>query len=141
MNYFWIKALHIISFIAWYAGMFYIWRLFVYHAESAHQETKNTFVVMERKLLRIIMWPASILTTIFGVWMLVINWVGFSPSFWIWIKIGLVVVLFGLQYLAEIYRKKLLEGKQYNSKLFRILNEVPTLILFGIVILAVLKPV
>ena len=140
MGYLWLKALHIISFVAWFAGMFYIWRLFVYHAETKSQEVRDTLAVMERKLYKIIMMPAATLTLVFGIWMLVLAWDAYYMRAWIWLKVSLVLVLLFLHFLSDYYRKKLLSGAVYNSKKFRILNEMPTLILFAVVILATLKP-
>ncbi len=140
MLYLWLKAFHIISLIAWYAGIFYIWRLFVYHSMSTSREAKEQFMVMERKLLSVIMKPAAILTILPGVWMLVLQWDAFSVSLWIWLKIVLVLLVLFQHGLAEYYRRRLAAGVEYPHKKFRILNEFPTLLLIGIVLLVVLKP-
>ena len=134
-----LKALHIISLVAWFAGIFYIWRLFVYHAETNSEEVKKTLAIMEEKLYRIIMNPAMIATILFGSLLFYLQWNSFSSMIWIWTKISLVVLLIGLQHLANRYRKRLLLGEKFNSKQFRILNEVPTLLLFLIVFLVVFK--
>jgi len=84
--------------------------------------------------------PAATLTLVFGIWMLVLAWDAYYMRAWIWLKISLVLVLLFLHFLSDYYRKKLLSGAVYNSKKFRILNEMPTLILFAVVILATLKP-
>ncbi len=140
MLYLWFKALHIIGFVAWFAGMFYIWRLFVYHAGTSSYDVKVQLAIMERKLYQIIMGPAMVFTIAFGIGLLVIRWEGIYQSVWIWLKIGLVFLLFLMHLLAGRYRHQLERGREYNPRIFRILNEVPTLLLFGIVILAVLKP-
>ena len=140
MGYLWIKAFHLISLIAWFAGMFYIWRLFVYHSETDSQEVKNTLSIMEKKLYKIIMTPAMILTVTFGLWMLFLRLDSFLNVYWIWLKILIVCLLIGLHFSADYYRKLLLSGNEFPSRKFRIINEIPTLILFAVVILAVIKP-
>jgi len=134
------KAVHIIFFVAWFAAMFYIWRLFVYHAETDSEEVRGTLEIMERKLYRIIMVPASVVTLVFGLATFAIRWDGLAPMAWIWIKLVLVGGLFVLQFMAGEYRRRLAEGASYSGRLFRILNEVPTLLLVAIVLLAVFKP-
>ncbi len=138
--YLWMKAMHIISFIAWYAGIFYIWRLFVYHAMAESPDVKKTLEVMEYKLLRYIMMPASAATLIFGLILMMIQWGMIAVTLWFWIKLILVTLVFAQHILAGYYRKQLAAGRQYNHKLFRWLNEFPTVLLIGIVILAVVKP-
>ncbi|MCB1179642.1 MAG: protoporphyrinogen oxidase HemJ [Leptospiraceae bacterium] len=140
MLYQWCKILHIIGLVAWFAGMFYIWRLFVYHVESESVDVKNTLAVMERKLYKIIMRPAMVFTLFFGFMMLYLNWKFYSKAGWIWTKIFLVCILLFLHYLSDWYREQLLKGKTYPSKKFRILNEMPTILLILIVILVILKP-
>jgi len=140
MLYLWAKALHIIGIIAWFAGIFYIWRLFVYHAETNSQEVRDTLAVMEKKLFIIIMQPAMIFSLFFGFLMLYLNWEYLSKTLWIWLKLFLVCGVVVIHFLSNWYRKKLLEGKTYSSKRFRVLNEVPTLLMILIVILVVLKP-
>ncbi|MCB1160741.1 MAG: CopD family protein, partial [Leptospiraceae bacterium] len=127
-------------FTAWFAGIFYIWRLFVYHAETGSQEVRDTLAVMERKLYKYIMRPAMVVTIFCGTALLWIQWNSFARTYWIWIKVGLVVLVLFQHFLSEYYRHQLLKGKEYNSKLFRVLNEFPTLLLIFIVILVILKP-
>lgn len=112
----------------------------MYHCETDSREVKDTLSVMEKKLYKIIMTPAMILTVFFGLWMLILRFDSFRNVYWIWIKLLFIIGLIYLHFLAGSYRRKLLQGIRYNSKKFRILNEVPTLILFIAVILAVLKP-
>ncbi|HMV44470.1 MAG TPA: protoporphyrinogen oxidase HemJ [Leptospiraceae bacterium] len=138
--YLWFKALHIISLIAWFAGIFYIWRLFVYHTETNSEDVKATLAIMERKLYTIIMRPAMFATLFFGFGLFYLQWNAFSNSIWIWLKIFLVILVVGQHHMANFYRKKLLEGVVYRSKKFRILNEIPTLLMILIVILVVFKP-
>ncbi|MCB1309217.1 MAG: CopD family protein, partial [Leptospiraceae bacterium] len=138
--YLWFKALHIIGVVAWFAAIFYIWRLFVYHAETDSDAVRETLATMERRLYRAIMVPASIFTLVFGILLLYVRWNPLGQTIWIWIKIALIIVLYYLQFLANYYRKQFLLGKTYSSRRFRILNEVPTVILIIVVILAIRQP-
>ena len=139
--YLWIKAFHLISLVAWFAGLFYIFRLFVYHVKFKDQKNMaEAYTVMERKLLYVIMHPAMLLTIAFGVTMLVMN-----PTLWKtpWMhgKLALVAGLIVYQIYAGITHKRFAQGDfRLSEKACRILNEVPTLLLVGIILLAVLKP-
>ncbi len=135
----WLKALHIIFMVTWFAGLFYLPRLFVYHAMAIDQTSLDRFKVMERKLFYGIMTPGLILTLIFGVSMMVIN--DYSGQLWLNIKLGLITVLI----VYHIYCGKLLidfkRDKNTRSHVFyRWFNEFPVLILFAIIFLAVLRP-
>ncbi len=140
MIYLWIKAFHIIFMVAWFAGMFYIWRLFVYHMENPHKEVKDQLHIMEKKLFKIIMNPAMFLTVFFGLLLLILNWNYFIHVKWIWIKILIVCFLIYWHFLAFYYIKQFEKNISYPSKKFRIMNEIPTLILITVVLLAILKP-
>jgi len=140
MGYLWIKAFHIIFMVAWFAGMFYIWRLFVYHAETSSDEVKKTLTVMENKLYKIIMTPAMIVTVSLGTWMIFLRLDHFLSVGWIWLKLAAVTILIILHFISASYKNRLQSGEIFLSKKFRILNEMPTLILFIAVILAILKP-
>jgi putative membrane protein len=137
----WLKALHIGFMVAWFAGIFYLPRLFVYHAENKDAATNETFKVMERRLLFFVT-PFALLTLIFGVAIIMIygaDW--FRQSGWLHTKLLLVTFL----YLYHGYCFKLLSDFKHDrntrsAKFYRIFNEVPVLILFAIVILAVVKP-
>ncbi len=141
--YLWLKALHIISFTAWMAGMFYLPRLFAYHADTKPgSESSELFKVMERRLLRIIMNPAMIATWILGI-ALVINTGAGAPGSGAWIhaKLLLVLCMSGLHGFLAVCRKRFERGENIRSaKFYRILNEVPTAIFALIVLLAVFKP-
>ena len=138
--YLFIKAIHIISLVSWFAGLFYIWRLFVYHAESNEKAVHNQLAIMEKKLFYIIMQPAFILTIITGSFLLYLSWSIFSRQYWIWLKVFLVLLVIVNHFLSNFYRKKLLENSKYVSgRFFRLMNEVPTLLLMVIVFLVVLK--
>lgn len=134
----WIKVLHIISFISWFAGLFYLPRLYVYHVENSdHEHTRKTLETMEYKLLKFIMNPAMIATWVFGLGL--IHYAGTAE--WLHAKITLVVILSAFHMYLGVVRKKLInEPSKFSSKYFRFINEVPTVILILIVILVVVKP-
>lgn len=133
-----LKVLHIISFVSWFAGLFYLPRLFVYHVENnTNREMNEVFQKMEYKLLRIIMNPAMILTWIFGL--ALIHYVGFA--WWLALKLILVGVLTAFHmYLAKIRKNLEHNYRDYTSQYLRIINEVSTILLILIVILVVVKP-
>lgn len=136
----WLKVLHILSLIAWMAAMFYLPRLMVYHADAAPGSDKSeTFKVMERRLLKAIATPAMIATWIFG---LLLAWQGgWFASGWLHAKLLFVLLLSGMHgYLAGAVRRFAADANTKSARFYRILNEVPTVLLIGIVILVVLKP-
>ncbi len=141
MSYLWFKALHVISVIAWMAGMFYLPRLFVYHVGAkAGSELSETLKVMERKLLRIIINPAMILSFIFGIAMLLQNPDLLHQPF-MHAKLGLVVLMTGLHgYLAKCRKLFAADQNRHSARFYRYLNEAPTLLMIGIVILVIVKP-
>jgi putative membrane protein len=141
MSYEIIKALHIISVIAWMAGLLYLPRLFVYHADTPLGSVQaETFKVMERRLLKAIMTPAMITSFIFGIWMLVLV-PALLTEIWMIIKIVCVFGLAGCHGLFSRMRRDLENDKlPYSSKVYRIWNEAPTLLMIIVVIMAVLKP-
>lgn len=137
----WIKALHIISVICWFAGIFYLPRLFVYHAMSEDEVSIERFKVMERKLYRGIMNPSMIATLIFGIWLSVLNWDYYISSGWFHAKLTLVVLLIGYHHWCGAIRKKFERGENTKSHVFyRWFNEAPVIALVLIVILVVVKP-
>ncbi|QGZ35372.1 protoporphyrinogen oxidase HemJ [Stappia indica] len=140
MLYLWLKVLHIISVIAWMAAMFYLPRLFVYHAEAGPGTPQSeTFKVMERRLLKAIMTPAMISSWIFGLWVAYEG--GFFSSGWLHAKLTLVLVMSGLHgYLARCVRQFAADANTHSSRHYRIVNEVPTVLMVLIVILVVIKP-
>ena len=141
IHYEWIRALHIISVIAWMAGMLYLPRLFVYHAESPPASDKSeTFKVMERRLLRFIMNPAMISTWLFGLTMLYAN-PALLGNGWIHVKLLLVLVMSGLHgYFAATVRRFAHDHNVHSALFFRWLNEAPTVLMIAVVFLAVLEP-
>jgi protoporphyrinogen IX oxidase len=136
----WIKAFHIIAVISWMAGMLYLPRLFVYHcgAEPGSKQSE-TFKVMERRLLRAIINPAMILTWLLGLWLV---WRGgFVAAGWLHLKLALVVLLSGVHMaFARWVRDFGADRNPRSEKFYRIMNELPTLLMIGIVILVVVKP-
>jgi putative membrane protein len=138
--YLWFKALHIIAVIAWMAGMLYLPRLFVYHCEAEPGSRQSeTFKVMERRLLRAIMNPAMIATWVFGLWL---AWdAGFFSDPWLHAKLALVVALSAVHgYFAGCVRAFAADRNTRPQRFYRIMNEVPTLLMIVIVILVVVKP-
>ncbi|MBI3395136.1 MAG: CopD family protein [Spirochaetia bacterium] len=141
MIFFWLKAFHFVGMISWFAGMFYIWRLFVYNAMSESADVKAQLNVMASKLYRIIMMPAMIVTLVCGGTMVAMRWEAYSQVMWIWFKVFFVGVLVGFHFLANWFRLMLEKGEHpFSHKTFRYLNEVPTICMFLIVFLAVFKP-
>ncbi|WP_109074924.1 MULTISPECIES: protoporphyrinogen oxidase HemJ [unclassified Azospirillum] len=141
MLYDWIKALHVISIIAWMAGLLYLPRLFVYHCQvSAGSEASETFKVMERRLLRVIMNPAMIASYVFGITMIVLTpeWM---KQGWLHAKILFVLLLTVSHMMMARWRRDFAEDRNTRpQRFFRIANEVPTLLMIGIVIFVIVKP-
>lgn len=142
--YLWLKALHIISVTAWMAGMLYLPRLFVYHTQVAiGSETSELFKVMERRLLRYIINPAMITCWIFGV-ALILKIHAFDPEInghWIHAKLGMLVLMQLCHAMMARCRRLFAQDRNpYSTRFYRILNEVPTALLIGIVLVVVLKP-
>jgi putative membrane protein len=136
----WIKAAHVIAVISWMAGMLYLPRLFVYHTNAPKDSQQSeTFKVMERRLYRLIINPAMVATWVFGLWL---AWKGFAFSGgWLHAKIALVVVLSGVHgYLGGAVRRFAEDRNEKPARHWRIVNEVPTLLMVAIVILVVVKP-
>lgn len=139
--YLWIKSLHIIFMVAWFAGLFYIFRLFVYHVKHReNQSMTEAYSVMEKKLLYAISHPAMLLTLGFGIWMIVLNPLLLKQA-WLHAKLGAVALLIAYQIFSGITFRRFKKGDYFLSeKACRWINEVPTLLLVTIVFLVVLKP-
>ena len=137
----WIKALHIIFMVTWFAGLFYLPRLFVYHADCHDEAGQARLLVMERKLF-IIMTIGAILTTVFGGWMLAdYAWAAYRESGWLAVKLLLVGLLIGFHLYCGVIMKEFRVGTAAHSQVFyRWINEIPALLLIAIVLLAVVKP-
>lgn len=140
-HYLWIKAFHIISVIAWMAGMFYLPRLFAYHADAEKGSDKSeTFKVMERRLLRIIINPAMIAAFVFGIMMIIAN-PGLLQTPWFHAKLTLVLLMTAVHGLLARWRKVFMRDENTRpAKFYKIWNEVPTVLMIIIVILAIVKP-
>ncbi|MHC2146943.1 hypothetical protein D3C76_716430 [compost metagenome] len=140
MLFLWIKALHIVSVVCWFAGLFYLPRLFVYHAQSQDSTSQERFVTMERKLYRGIMLPSMIATLVFGIWLMSLT-PGFLSQGWMHAKLTLVILLIGYHHMCGAQLKRFARGENTRSHVFyRWFNEVPVLILLAVVILVVVKP-
>jgi len=145
MDYLHFKALHLIFMVCWFAGLFYVVRLFIYHKEadkkeeSVKQILQDQYTLMSKRLLSIITWPAAILTTIFGVSMLVENPMYLQQD-WMHVKLSFLVLLWLYTYSCQVICNQMKVGQitTTESKL-RIWNEVATLLLFSIIFMAVLK--
>ena len=139
--YLWFKTAHIISVIAWMAGLLYLPRIFVYHSEANHESQKSVFKVMERKLYNYIMMPAMLLSWLFGI--LLIHSLGFAvfSELWMQIKIALVSILTIYHFMLGKYLNDFAIDKNNKpSRFYRIINEIPTIILIVVVFVVVFKP-
>lgn len=141
MLYLWLKALHIIAMVCWFAGLFYLPRLFVYHAMSEDQASRERFCIMERKLYRGIMWPSLIATAALGLWLLSLNPSYYFSQGWMHAKLALVLLLVIYQLMCGSQLKAFARGENQRSHVFyRWFNEAPVLALLAIVILVVVRP-
>lgn len=137
----WAKAFHVIFMVTWFSGLFYLPRLFVYHAMSTDEISNARFKIMERKLFFGIMTPGAIFTIIFGAWVWSYNFSGYSHMQWFNLKLSLVVLLV----LYHLYLGKLLFAFKHDKNthghvFYRWLNEVPVVFLVAIIILVIVKP-
>lgn len=136
----WIKAFHIIAMVCWFAALFYLPRLFVYHVQSEDQISKDRFALMERRLMRSIATPSMIATLLFGFWLLS-YFPGYMSYGWMHVKLTLVFLTIGYHHMCSGYMKKLANGTNTKSeKFYRIFNEIPAGLLVAMVILVVVKP-
>ena len=135
------KSLHLIAVISWMAGLLYLPRIFVYHSEATHDSQKDIFKTMERRLYNYIMMPAMLLSWLFGV--LLIHSLGFNVfnEFWMQIKTVLAIVLTFYHFLLGKYLNDFaIENNSKTSRFYRIINEVPTIILIVVVFVVIFKP-
>lgn len=138
----WVKAFHVIAVVAWMAGMLYLPRLYVYHCDAESGSDKSeTFKVMERRLLRVIINPAMIVTWILGLALLftpdVITW----SDIWIYVKLIAVLVMSTLHGFLSRWRKNFeADRNQYSPRFYRVMNEVPTALMVIIVVMVIVKP-
>ena len=143
MNYYLLfKSLHLIAVISWMAGLLYLPRIFVYHAENnTEKNISETFKIMEKRLMFFIMTPAMILSWLFGIFLILINETSVGVSLWIQAKLFLVVILTVYHLFLGYHLKKFALGKNLKSvKFFRIINEIPTILLILIIFVIIYKP-
>ncbi len=138
----WIKALHIIGVVCWFAGLFYLPRLFVYHAMSEDAVSRERFQIMERKLYRGIMMPSMLFTLVFGGLLLFMNWPAYQKAAWMHAKLLLVFFLIGYHHICGAFVRKFVQGDKCvpfqnprSHVFFRWFNEVPVVMLILIVVL------
>ena len=137
----WLKAIHMMFVIFWFAGIFYLPRLFVYHAMATDPISVERFKVMERRLYRGIMTPSAIVTVLFGVWMLAASWDLFAKAGWMHAKLLLVGLLISYHlYCGHIVARFSRDENRRTDRFYRWFNEAPIVILIGIVLLVVVKP-
>ena len=137
----WYKAWHIMAMVAWFAGLFYLPRIFVYHATTTDTISLERFVIMERRLYFGIMWPAAILTTVFGLAIVYQASDYYLVQVWFQLKLAIVLVLWfyhlSLWYFLQQFKH---QKNKHGSRFYRLYNELPTLVLIAVVLLVVLKP-
>jgi protoporphyrinogen IX oxidase len=137
----WVKSLHIIGIVSWFAAIFYLPRLFVYHAMATDTVSIERFKVMERKLYRAIMWPSAVITVGSGIALLVLAWPTLAAAGWLHVKLVLVLALFGYHlYCGRLLVAFARDANVHSHRFYRVLNELPVLVLIAIVVLAVVKP-
>ena len=137
----WLKAWHMIAVVTWFAGLFYLPRLFVYHAMAEDAIGRERFVVMERKLYRGIMWPSMIVVVVLGLWMLFLNWDVYRTHGWMQAKLTLATLLIVYHFWCGKFLRDLPDGRSARSHVFyRVFNELPVLGLVAIVILVIVRP-
>jgi putative membrane protein len=137
-----VKALHIISVIAWMAGLLYLPRLYVYHADLPAESSRAAMLaIMERRLFHGIMLPAAVMSYGFGLLLAAIPGIIDWHRGWIWAKLGLVVMLTAFHILLGYWRRGLAHGRNtHSSKFYRVMNELPTVMMIAIVLLVVVRP-
>ena len=137
----WVKALHLIAMVCWFAALFYLPRLFVYHVSTPDQAGIDRFKIMERKLYWGIATPAMVATLVFGFWLLSYNAAGYMAGGWMHAKLTLIALLVGYHHLCGRYLKAFAaDNNKKSHTFFRCFNEIPVVFLIGIIILAVVKP-
>lgn len=137
----WLKVFHLTFVVTWFAALFYLPRLFVYHAEASDQTSLTRFEVMEKRLYYGILLPSSLLVLLIGIVMSALTWEFYVSKTWYWVKIFLVLLLFGYQGMCSRFRKQFASGENTRSHAFyRWFNEVPLVLLVLILIMVVIKP-
>lgn len=137
----WVKAFHIIAVVTWFAGIFYLPRLFVYHAAADDEISRERFKIMERKLYKGIMWPSMMVVIGLGVWLISFNAGYYLSSGWMHAKLTLVTLLVGYHlYCGKLIQRFRDDQNQRDHVYYRWFNEIPVLILIAVVILVVVRP-
>lgn len=138
----WVKVVHILAVISWMAGLFYLPRIFVYHAENKEKnDLVEVFKVMERRLLRAIMRPAAAVSVLAGALLIHLGAWDQAMPVWLWLKLLLVAGMLAFHGLLERHAARFRDDRETDTgRYFRIINEIPTLLLIGIVILVIIKP-
>lgn len=140
MIFLWLKAFHIISMVTWFSGLFYLPRLYVYHAQAQDEISNARFKIMERKLYFGITTPGAILTILFGIGLLSYNFRGYLQAGWFHLKLGLILLLIIYHlYLGKLYFAFKHDQNKHSHVFYRWINEIPVVFLLGIVILTVTK--
>ncbi len=136
----WTKAFHIVAVITWFSALFYLPRLFVYHAMSEDAISHERFKIMERKLYRGIATPSMIAVLLLGAWTASYNWNYYAGATWFWLKMALVGILLVYHHMCGFYLRRFAEDRnQHGHRFFRWFNELPVLLLIPIVLLVVVK--
>lgn len=136
----WLKAFHIIFVVCWFAGLFYLPRIFVYYAASEHRIVRAQLAVMARRLYRFVT-PFMFIAIALGIALITLNSSYYLQAQWMWLKLGGVAFLVIYHFICGLYVKAINDNRDSRGHVFyRIFNEVPVIFLFGIVILAILKP-
>lgn len=137
----WVLAFHLIFMVAWFAGLFYLPRLFVYHAVTEDTLGLNRFNVMEHKLYYFIMTPSGILTSVFGLWLLTFNFNYYLHAKWMYVKLVMIVLLWLYHlYCGHLVGQFKKNANRFGHKFYRFFNEIPSILLIVTVIMAVVKP-
>ncbi|WP_299944673.1 protoporphyrinogen oxidase HemJ [uncultured Microbulbifer sp.] len=137
----WVKAFHIIAMVSWFAALFYLPRLFVYHVDATDAISRDRFCIMERRLYRVIAIPSMIATVALGIWLYSFNTSYYTAAGWMHAKLAFVILLLAYHHMCGAYVRKFAQGSNTRSgRFFRVFNELPTLTLIAIVILVVVKP-
>jgi len=141
MLFLWLKVWHIVFVVTWFAGLFYLPRLFVYHAEASNQDQMATFKVMQRKLYYYITCPSGILASLFGLFMMIDNVQAYRHAGWMHLKLVLVLLLWVFHLYCGRIRLLLSQDKApHSQRFYRLFNEIPSFILIAVIILVVIKP-
>ncbi|MEQ6886430.1 protoporphyrinogen oxidase HemJ [Salicola sp. Rm-C-2C1-2] len=137
----WIKAFHLMAMVTWFAGIFYLPRLFVYHAMTEDEPGRERFRTMERKLYRGIMNPSMIATLLFGTWLIALNPALYLQQGWLHVKLVLIAVLVAYHLWCGYYVRLFRDDRNTQGHVFfRVINEAPVLLLVAIILLAVVRP-